>query len=115
MFGSKGSLVPLAVGGLLVAMPAAPIAAQDGPSAAGMLEEIVVTARKREESIQDAPLTIQAFNTAQLEERGVESIADLAKFTPGLTFNGGTSRAASDFSIRGMTQFRPVATTAATS
>jgi outer membrane receptor protein involved in Fe transport len=36
-----------------------------------VLEEVVVTARKRVESIQDAPLTIQAFTEEQIEERGV--------------------------------------------
>ena len=73
-----------------------------------VLEEVVVTARKRVELIQDAPLTIQAFTEKQIEERGVESIADLSKYAPGLTFNAGSSRAASDFSIRGMTQVSPV-------
>ncbi len=79
------------------------LSAQESGGVAG-LEEIVVTARKRVESIQDAPLTIQAFSEKQIEERGAQSLADLAKFTPGLTFNQGSSRAASDFSIRGMTQ-----------
>ena len=72
------------------------------------LQEIVVTARKREESIQEAPLTIQAFSEEQIEQRGAETLADLTKFAPGLTFNSGSSRAASDFSIRGMTQISPV-------
>jgi iron complex outermembrane receptor protein len=82
--------------------------AQGQSEASAGLEEIVVTARKRSESIQDAPLTIQAFTDKQIEERGVDSIVDLAKFTPGLTFNQGSSRQASDFSIRGMTQISPV-------
>ncbi len=72
------------------------------------LEEIVVTARKRDESIQDAPLTIQAFTAEQIEERGAQSLADLAKYVPGLTFTSGSSRAASDFSIRGMSQISAV-------
>ncbi len=83
------------------------LSAQESGGVAG-LEEIVVTARKRVESIQDAPLTIQAFSEKQIEERGAQSLADLAKFTPGLTFNQGSSRAASDFSIRGMTQISAV-------
>ncbi len=86
---------------------AASVSAQDSAGAAG-LDEVVVTARKRVELIQDAPLTIQAFTDKQIEERGVESIADLSKFAPGLTFNQGSSRAASDFSIRGMTQISAV-------
>jgi iron complex outermembrane receptor protein len=86
---------------------AATVSAQESAGVAG-LEEVVVTARKRVESIQDAPLTIQAFTADQIEERGAQSLADLAKFAPGLTFTQGSSRAASDFSIRGMTQLSPV-------
>jgi iron complex outermembrane receptor protein len=81
--------------------------AQDQPGASTGLEEIVVTARKREESLQLVPVTIQAFSATQIEERGADSLSDLAKFAPGLTFNQGASRAASDFSIRGMTQLGP--------
>lgn len=75
---------------------------------ASALEEIVVTARKRDESIQDAPLTILAFSDTQLEERGIQNVADLAKFSPGLTFNSGTTRNSSTFSVRGMTQISAV-------
>ena len=95
-----------ALGATLLSGGAA-VSAQDS-AGAGALDEVVVTARKRVELIQDAPLTIQAFTDTQIEERGVESIADLSKFAPGLTFNAGSSRAASDFSIRGMTQVSPV-------
>ena len=37
-----------------------------------MLEEVVVTAQKREESIQDVPISIQAFSGAQLDAMGIE-------------------------------------------
>ncbi len=104
----RDSLVAAAIGGSLIAGAAGPSLAQDAAPGAGMLEEIVVTARKREESIQDAPLSIQAFNAEQLEERGVQNVADIAKYTPGLTFYSGTSRATGSFSIRGMTQINPV-------
>ncbi|MEZ5457810.1 MAG: TonB-dependent receptor [Steroidobacteraceae bacterium] len=93
--------------GIALLTGAASVSAQDSAGVSG-LDEVVVTARKRVESIQDAPLTIQAFTDAQIEERGVDSIADLSKFAPGLTFNQGSSRAASDFSIRGMTQISAV-------
>jgi iron complex outermembrane recepter protein len=93
--------------GIALLSGATAASAQESAGAAG-LDEVVVTARKRVESIQDAPLTIQAFTADQIDERGVESIADLSKFAPGLTFNQGSSRAASDFSIRGMTQVSPV-------
>ena len=94
--------------GVAVATASGGVVAQDATAEAGGLDEIVVTARKRVESIQDAPLTIQAFTGDQIEERGAESLVDLAKFAPGLTMNQGSSRSAADFSIRGMTQISPV-------
>ena len=100
------TLVAAAVG-IAVASAGNHAVAQNASEAAG-LEEIVVTARKRVESIQEAPLTIQAFTGDQIEERGAESLADLSKFAPGLTMNLGVNRAASDFSIRGMAQVGPV-------
>lgn len=68
------------------------------------LETIVITARKRIETIQETPLTLQAFSADQIEKRGVDDVAGLTDFTPGINFNGGTSRANGDFSVRGMTQ-----------
>ena len=54
------------------------------------LQEIVVTARKRSETVQEAPLSIQAFSGEQVEQRGVQNFADLAKFSSGLSFNTST-------------------------
>ena len=99
--------VSLAVA-ISLAVGAAGATAQGSEAGASGLEEVVVTARKRVESIQDAPLTIQAFSDAQLDERGVQGLADLSKFAPGLTFNAGTSRSSSTFSVRGMTQISAV-------
>lgn len=98
--------IALAVG-IALAAGSAGLSAQSG-SGASALEEIVVTARKRNESIQDAPLTILAFSDTQIEERGIQNLADLSKFSPGLTFNSGTSRSSSTFSVRGMTQIGAV-------
>jgi iron complex outermembrane receptor protein len=60
----------------------APVAAQGAA-----LEEIVVTARKREESLQDAPLSITAFTEAELQARHVQTMADIDNYTPNLRFN----------------------------
>lgn len=70
--------------------------------------EIVVTARKREESVKDVPLTVNALTNAQLEARSVRSLVDLTRYTPGMNFNLGTSRATSAISVRGMTQISAV-------
>ncbi len=50
------------------------------------IEEIIVTARKREENLQDIPLTVNAFTEAALEERGITSLQDIADYTPGFDF-----------------------------
>ena len=52
----------------------------------GALEEIIVTARKREENLQEIPLTVNAFTESALEERGITSLQDIADFTPGFDF-----------------------------
>lgn len=74
----------------------------------GLLEEIIVTARKIEESLQDAPISISAFNGDSLEYRGITNIGQIAAFTPNLTFQnnpsfGGSSNAAAVY-IRGVGQ-----------
>lgn len=56
------------------------------------LEEVVVTARKRQESLQDVPVSITAFSSEAIEERGLENVYDLAKLTPNLSFNQSQGR-----------------------
>lgn len=51
------------------------------------MEEIVVTARKREESLQDVPVAITAISGAELEARGYAQARDLFASTPGLYFS----------------------------
>jgi outer membrane receptor protein involved in Fe transport len=50
------------------------------------LEEIVVTARKREENLMEVPLSISAFTADMIEQTGIENLTDLANQTPGLSF-----------------------------
>jgi len=52
-----------------------------------LVEEIVVTAQKREENIQDVPVAVAAFSGEQLSVLGVEDTKDLAIVTPGLQFS----------------------------
>ena len=58
-------------------------------SALAQIEEIIVTVRKREESLQEIPLTITAFDSSALERNRIQDISDLAKYTPGLVFDEG--------------------------
>jgi iron complex outermembrane receptor protein len=48
------------------------------------IDNIVVTAQKREESLQDVPVSISAFDAEALEARDIDGFADLSQFTPGL-------------------------------
>src|SRR5258706_8988025 len=49
----------------------------------GALGEIVVTARKRSEDNQQAPIAITAFNTQDIQRLGITSVGDLGAQTPG--------------------------------
>ena len=62
--------------------PAHSAIAQEDGAQAGTLEEIVVTARKRTESVQDIPATIQAISQESLAQMGAKSIEDYARFVP---------------------------------
>lgn len=56
--------------------------------AAAQLEEIVVTARKRRETLQNIPVAVTAFNALQMEQQGFTGLDDIAGKTPGFTFEG---------------------------
>lgn len=60
--------------------------AEAGGPAAGGLEEIIVTARKRSEDVQSTPISITAFTATDLDNRHIQSVQDLAKDTPSLSF-----------------------------
>jgi iron complex outermembrane receptor protein len=76
------SRVRLAVLSVLCGASAQAARAADAPVA---LEEIVVTAEKREGNIQEIPLSIIAFSGAELAQAGIDGTSALANFTPGLT------------------------------
>ncbi|MFC3079185.1 TonB-dependent receptor [Phenylobacterium terrae] len=59
---------------------------------ASLLDEVVVTAEKREESIQDVPVAITAFTAERRELIGIETVTDMTNFTPGLNYSVGTDR-----------------------
>jgi len=65
------------------------------------LEEIVVTARKREESLQEVPVAVTAFTAESIAARQIQSVNDVARFTPGLVFDRGFGRSTERPVIRG--------------
>ena len=78
--------------------------AQDGERL--QLEEITVTARKRDESIQDAPYTITALTSADIEVKGINELQDIVSFSPGFFYSenavGKNSRESRRLIFRGM-------------
>ena len=62
------------------------------------LEEIVVTAQRRSESLQSVPLAISAFSDEKRDLVGIQTVQDMANFAPGLSYNTATDRP----SIRGI-------------
>ena len=72
------------------------------PGAAAAVEEIVVTAQRREESLQDVPLSVQAFTGETLVEAGVNSVLDLPRLAPNFNAMRGTQTANVRLSIRGV-------------
>jgi len=70
-------------------------------ASAQALEEVIVTARKTEESLQSAPVAVSAFTARTIEERGLTTIDELARFTPGLSFSQAFGRTTDRPVIRG--------------
>lgn len=96
---------PLAI---VAAMPAfaenadEPNATADRGSVFG--DEIVVTAQKRNENLQDVAISIAAYSGDQLRAMGVENSSDIAAFTPGVHTGGSLAGQNTQFTIRGVTQ-----------
>ena len=75
-----------------------------GPLFAQVLDEVVVTAQKRQQDIQDVGIAITAFTGDQLEALGVEQSFDAAAFAPGVHISGNLAGQNTQFTIRGVTQ-----------
>jgi len=68
-------------------------------STAGPLQEITVTATRREESLSKVPISVTALTQESLDNRGIKDFSEVARFTPGVNFdNSGTN----NISIRGI-------------
>ena len=53
-----------------------------GDKKAGVIEEVIVTAQRREQSLQDAAVSVQAFDQDSLTQSGMESAQDLGALSP---------------------------------
>src|SRR5690606_19949276 len=77
----------------------------------GGLDEIVVTARKVDENMQDVPVAITSFSGKALEQQNAVEVPDVARLTPGFTIKKSNSTpAAINLQIRGQYQSDVLAT-----
>ena len=67
-----------------------------------VLEEVIVTAQKREQSAQDVPLALTAVGAAAIEAMGMQEFADITRISPSLTMSTGNNKQQSTISIRGI-------------
>ena len=84
-----------------VAALAALACCQQALAQENLIEEITVTARKVEESLNDTPVTVSAFTTDSIEQLDLNSVTDIARFTPGLSFSSAFGRSTERPVIRG--------------
>lgn len=106
-----------AVGMAALAMTGHAVAAEQSENGASQeqnsygLQEIIVTARKVAENMQDVPVAITAFTGESLEKQNLQQVADLARFTPGLVMRqGSSSNSALTIALRGQVQVDILAT-----
>ena len=87
------------------------IAASQASAAAGEIEEVIVTATKREASLQDVPVSVQALTQEALEDYGITNFEDYLIQLPGVTA-GGSGPGQNTIYIRGLASTTPNLTTA---
>src|SRR5580698_998505 len=94
------------------------IAAEPTAATEAALEEIVVTATRRSERLQDVPISVTAFSQEKMDAQGLRSIDDVTRLTPGVAFSrNGTGSSAnyndesSDINIRGIDSAAGASTT----
>ena len=93
-----------AVAGLLgIGLYAESVQAQSEPPA---LEEVVVTARKRDETFQNVPITMDAFTAQQIQSAGIENPRDFVAMVPNMTMVEVQNVGNSFITVRGISQAR---------
>ena len=94
-------LLPIAA--TLVASSAAAVA-DPAPVAANHLEDIVVTAQRREEKLQDVPASVTAFSESAIRDAGIKNTADFMGMTPNVSFDQSFTVGNSFVTMRGVEQ-----------
>lgn len=92
----------LAFSGSLIALSTASTAFAQDAADEGGIEEIIVTANKVAENVQDVPIAITALTSDRLEQTGTTSLEGLTQLVPSVTFRKGTTSANSAIVMRGV-------------
>ena len=98
---SLGASVSLMLG-VLALSPAAKAAEAAEAGAAGTLDEIVVTAQKRSESVQEVPVSVTVLSNEELGRQGVQTIVDLSRMSASLEFTAPAAAPGGGAFIRGI-------------
>jgi iron complex outermembrane receptor protein len=91
-----------AMAGAMATVMAMPVLADNEAG----LEEVVVTARKREENLQDVSMSITAIPAAEIERLGIQDVDDVARLDASLIYDKGYSATDNRISIRGLSPTR---------
>ncbi|SEQ43061.1 Outer membrane receptor proteins, mostly Fe transport [Solimonas aquatica] len=100
----SGSALPAHAQDAAEAAAQAPAAAEAAPVAGAEIEEVLVTARRIQERLQDVPISMTVFDQSQLTDRNVSSARDLAGYTPSLQANPRFGTDSTSLAIRGFSQ-----------
>ena len=98
----RQSIVCLVVA-VVVALPTMLFVPKNGWA---QIEEIVVTTRKKAESLQDVPIAVDAFTAEQIQRNGITSIEDVVKFSPSVQFDSSYNPTDTRINVRGLSATR---------
>ncbi|MDB6060669.1 MAG: hypothetical protein JWM78_772 [Verrucomicrobiaceae bacterium] len=100
----KNKLSNVIIASTLLSVPALAQAQEPAKPKSALMEEVVVTARKRAEgeAVQDTPIAMTAFGTEQFKAVFADNLDDLGKLSPGVELKPSAQVGAQNFTIRGM-------------
>lgn len=84
------SVSTLAIAVCALAVPSTGFAQSEEAPDSGGIQEIIVTAQKRDQNVQDVPVSITAFTSQNLQERNIVDVAALSALAPNVNLDGGT-------------------------
>src|SRR6202035_445365 len=90
---------------LAIAVAWLPVSSLRAADSADILTEIVVTAQKRAQNIEDVPVSVEAIGAQALRDRGITSTVQLGSATPGLIVNDYGNPVITVFTLRGVQEF----------